>query len=162
MDGCWNLHCTLSLRHAPRFDPGPGIGDDPFYRFLQRTWMLQQLPVAAALFWLGGWPWVGITAVAHPRPRRFSSSLLALELGEVVLPELLGAPHLQRALQLDPAQLDAANLARHRLRQVCEFEPADALEGRAAGAHEAQDGQRRLARRLKALPQHHECLRHGE
>lgn len=58
MDGWWNLHCTLSLRHPPGFDPGPGIGDDPFYRFLQRTWMLQQLPLAAALFWVGGWPWV--------------------------------------------------------------------------------------------------------
>ena len=58
MDGWWNLHCTLSLRHPPGFDPGPGIGDDPFYRFLQRTWMLQQLPLAAVLFWIGGWPWV--------------------------------------------------------------------------------------------------------
>ena len=58
MDGWWNLHCTLVLRHPPGFDPGPGIGDDPFYRFLQRTWVLQQLPVAVALFALGGWPWV--------------------------------------------------------------------------------------------------------
>src|SRR5688500_18128192 len=30
MDGWWNLHCKLSLRKAPEFDPGPGIGDDPF------------------------------------------------------------------------------------------------------------------------------------
>ena len=58
MDGLWNLHCTLSLRHPPGFDPGPGIGDDTFYRFLQRTWMLQQVPIAAVLFLLGGWPWV--------------------------------------------------------------------------------------------------------
>jgi stearoyl-CoA desaturase (delta-9 desaturase) len=58
MDGWWNLHCKLSLRRPPGFDPGPGIGDDPFYRFLQRTWMLQQAPVAGALFLLGGWPWV--------------------------------------------------------------------------------------------------------
>jgi sn-1 stearoyl-lipid 9-desaturase len=58
VDGWWNLHCTLSLRHPPQFDAGPGIGDDPFYRFLQRTWMLQQLPIAILLFALGGWPWV--------------------------------------------------------------------------------------------------------
>lgn len=58
MDGWWNLHCKLVLRDPPDFDPGPGIGDDPFYRFLQRTWMLQQLPVAGVLFWLGGWPCV--------------------------------------------------------------------------------------------------------
>jgi stearoyl-CoA desaturase (delta-9 desaturase) len=58
VDGWWNLHCRLTLRHSPAFDPGPGIGDDRFYRFLQRTWMLQQLPLAAILFLAGGWPWV--------------------------------------------------------------------------------------------------------
>lgn len=58
MDGWWNLHCKLTLRRPPGFDPGPGIGDDLFYRFLQRAWMLQQAPVAGALFLLGGWPWV--------------------------------------------------------------------------------------------------------
>jgi fatty-acid desaturase len=55
LDGCWNLHCRLRLAHAPAFDPGPGIGDDPFYRFLQRTWMAQQLPLALVLYLLGGW-----------------------------------------------------------------------------------------------------------
>lgn len=57
-DAWWSLHCRLVLDHAPRFDPGPGIGDDPFYRFLQCTWMLQQLPLALLLFALGGWAWV--------------------------------------------------------------------------------------------------------
>jgi fatty-acid desaturase len=57
-DGWWNLHCRLELDRPPGFDPGPRIADDPFYRFLQRTWMLQQLPVAALLLALGGWPWV--------------------------------------------------------------------------------------------------------
>jgi len=57
-DAFWNLHCRLKLRHPPGFDPGPGIGDDSFYRFLQRTWMLQQLPVALALYAIGGIPWV--------------------------------------------------------------------------------------------------------
>src|SRR5947207_10445976 len=56
--GIWNLHCRLQLPRAPGFDPGPGIGDDPFYRFLQRTWMLQQLPLALVLFMVGGLPWV--------------------------------------------------------------------------------------------------------
>jgi sn-1 stearoyl-lipid 9-desaturase len=58
MDGWWNLHCRLRLTRPPAFDPGPGIGDDPFYRFLQRTWMLQQLPLAGALYLVGGWAWV--------------------------------------------------------------------------------------------------------
>jgi fatty-acid desaturase len=57
-DAWWNLHCKLRLVQPPKFDPGPGIADDPFYRFLQRTWMLQQLPIAIVLFALGGWPWI--------------------------------------------------------------------------------------------------------
>jgi stearoyl-CoA desaturase (delta-9 desaturase) len=57
-DGLWNLHCRLVLDQPPGFDPGPGIADDRFYRFLQRTWMLQQLPIGFVLFVLGGWPWV--------------------------------------------------------------------------------------------------------
>jgi sn-1 stearoyl-lipid 9-desaturase len=58
LDGIWNLHCRLDLARGPKCDPGPGVADDPFYRFLQRTWMLQQLPIAAALYALGGLPWV--------------------------------------------------------------------------------------------------------
>ncbi len=57
-DGWWNLHCRLVLHHPPGFDPGPGIGDDPFYKFLQSTWMLQQIPVAMVLYWIGGLPWL--------------------------------------------------------------------------------------------------------
>jgi stearoyl-CoA desaturase (delta-9 desaturase) len=57
-DAWWNLHCKLELDHAPAFDPGPGIGDDRFYQFLQKTWMLQQLPLALALYALGGWAFV--------------------------------------------------------------------------------------------------------
>jgi stearoyl-CoA desaturase (delta-9 desaturase) len=57
-DAFWNLHCRLQLDHPPGFDPGPGIGDDRFYRFLQRTWMLQQVPVAILLYLIGGIPWL--------------------------------------------------------------------------------------------------------
>jgi stearoyl-CoA desaturase (delta-9 desaturase) len=57
-DAWWNLHCRLVLHHPPMFDPGPGVADDAFYRFLQRTWMLQQLPVAIVLYATGGLPWV--------------------------------------------------------------------------------------------------------
>lgn len=58
MDGWWNLHCRLVLANPPGFDPGPGIADDAFYVFLERTWMLQQIPIAIILFALGGWSWV--------------------------------------------------------------------------------------------------------
>lgn len=57
-DGWWNLHCRLVLANPPGFDPGPGIGDDPFYRFLERSWMLHQIPLGLALFALGGMPWL--------------------------------------------------------------------------------------------------------
>jgi stearoyl-CoA desaturase (delta-9 desaturase) len=57
-DGLWNLHCRLRLANAPGFDPGPGIGDDRFYQFLQKTWMLQQVPAAVVLFAIGGMPWL--------------------------------------------------------------------------------------------------------
>lgn len=58
MDGLLYLHGRLKLDNPPGFDPGPGIGDDPFYRFLDRTWMLHQIPIGLALYWAGGWPWV--------------------------------------------------------------------------------------------------------
>lgn len=57
VDGWWQLHCRLDLAQPPAFDLGR-IGKDRFYRFLERTWMAQQLPIAAILFLLGGWPWV--------------------------------------------------------------------------------------------------------
>ena len=58
IEGFYYLNFKLKLRHPPGFDPGPGIGNDPFYRFLQRTWMLHQLPLAALLYAAGGWPFV--------------------------------------------------------------------------------------------------------
>ncbi|MDZ4868527.1 MAG: acyl-CoA desaturase [Alphaproteobacteria bacterium] len=58
LDGLFYLHGRLVLARPPGFDPGPGIGDDPFYRFLDRTWMLHQVPIGLVLFALGGWPWV--------------------------------------------------------------------------------------------------------
>jgi sn-1 stearoyl-lipid 9-desaturase len=57
-DAIWSLHCHLVLTNPPKFDPGAGIGDDLFHQFLQRTWMLQQLPLAVLLYWLGGLPWL--------------------------------------------------------------------------------------------------------
>ena len=56
-DAWWQMHCMLVLKRPPGFDPGEA-GADPWLRFLDRTWLLQQLPVAAALFALGGWGWV--------------------------------------------------------------------------------------------------------
>lgn len=57
VDAWWQLHCRLRLRHPPRFDLGK-TGTDRFYRFLDATWMAQQLPIALLLFAIGGWGWV--------------------------------------------------------------------------------------------------------
>jgi len=57
IDAWWQLHCRLELDRPPTFDLGR-VGRDPFYRFLERTWMAQQLPLAALLYLAGGWPWM--------------------------------------------------------------------------------------------------------
>ncbi len=57
IDGVWQLHFRLELERPPAFDLGK-IGRDRFYRFLEKTWMLQQLPLAAGLYLLGGLPFV--------------------------------------------------------------------------------------------------------
>ena len=57
-DALWQLNCSFAFDKPPALSIEAEIADDWFYRFLERTWMLQQLPVAFALFWLGGWSWV--------------------------------------------------------------------------------------------------------
>jgi len=57
IEGFYYLNFRLILDNPPGFDPGP-IGRDPFYKFLQKTWMLHQIPIALILFALGGLPWV--------------------------------------------------------------------------------------------------------
>ncbi len=57
VDAWWQIHCRLELESPPRFELGR-IGRDPFYRFLERTWMAQQIPIAAILYLAGGWSFV--------------------------------------------------------------------------------------------------------
>lgn len=57
-DAWWQLHCDLKLAHPPAFKPEPRIASDFVIQFMERTWMLQQLPLAIVLFMLGGLPWV--------------------------------------------------------------------------------------------------------
>jgi fatty-acid desaturase len=58
LDGFWQLHCELELAHPPRFRLEPRLEGDRVYDWMERTWMLQQLPLAALLLALGGWSWV--------------------------------------------------------------------------------------------------------
>ncbi len=57
IDAVWQMHCRLELERPPAFDLGR-IGRDPVHCFLEQTWMLQQLPVAAVLWLIGGWRFV--------------------------------------------------------------------------------------------------------
>ncbi|MDF1657485.1 MAG: acyl-CoA desaturase [Verrucomicrobiales bacterium] len=59
-DWWWNLHCRIRLAHPPEFTIEPERLNDPFLRFMQQTWMLQQLPLAAVLYWIGGWSFVAM------------------------------------------------------------------------------------------------------
>lgn len=57
-DAYWQLCCEYRLSAPPRFAIEPSVADDLIYRLMERTWMLQQIPLAVLLFALGGWAWV--------------------------------------------------------------------------------------------------------
>lgn len=57
-DAWWQLNCELRLIEPPLLTIEPRIAQDRFYLWLERTWMLQQLPPALVLFALGGWGFV--------------------------------------------------------------------------------------------------------
>lgn len=57
-DGWWQLNCELRLAHPPRIAIEERVAGNHFYRFLEATWMLQQVPPALLLYGLGGWSFV--------------------------------------------------------------------------------------------------------
>ena len=57
-DAWWQLHCELVLTNGPTFRPEARLIEDRFYAWLERTWMLQQVPWALAFYAIGGWSWV--------------------------------------------------------------------------------------------------------
>ena len=58
VDACWQLHCELRLARPPAIRIEARVGEDRFYRFLERTWMAQQLPWAVLFYLWGGWAFV--------------------------------------------------------------------------------------------------------
>jgi len=58
IDLFWQLNCRFEYTHPPRFSIEEEFRDDPLYRFIEKTWMWQQLPLAALLYVTGGLPWV--------------------------------------------------------------------------------------------------------
>jgi sn-1 stearoyl-lipid 9-desaturase len=57
-DAWWQMHCVVQLEQPPRFDIEESLKNDRFYRFLENTWMLQQLPWGLLFYAIGGIPWV--------------------------------------------------------------------------------------------------------
>ncbi|CAN5285273.1 hypothetical protein BH11PSE11_BH11PSE11_07840 [soil metagenome] len=53
-DAWWQLNCELHLADPPSIEVEPRIADDRFYRFLESTWMAQQLPIALLFYLWGG------------------------------------------------------------------------------------------------------------
>jgi fatty-acid desaturase len=58
LDAWWQLACELRLAREPRLELEPRVAGDRFYRFLERTWMAQQLPWAILFYAWGGWAFV--------------------------------------------------------------------------------------------------------
>jgi stearoyl-CoA desaturase (delta-9 desaturase) len=58
VDAWWQLNCELRLANPPEVQIESDIAEDVFYRFLERTWMAQQLPLAILFYLWGGWAFV--------------------------------------------------------------------------------------------------------
>ncbi|WP_282823578.1 acyl-CoA desaturase [Pelomonas sp. V22] len=58
VDAWWQLCCEIRLDHPPDIEIETRIANDRFYRFIERTWMAQQVPVALIFYLCGGWAWV--------------------------------------------------------------------------------------------------------
>lgn len=58
IDWWWQVHCDVKLKNPPQFRPQEILSNSWLYRFMERTWMLQQLPLALILFLAGGIEWV--------------------------------------------------------------------------------------------------------
>jgi fatty-acid desaturase len=57
-DALWQLTCRFEFNRPPEFVVEPEVERDRFYQWLERTWMLQPIPIATILFMAGGWGWV--------------------------------------------------------------------------------------------------------
>lgn len=66
-DWWWNLNCEIRLDSPPEFVSDSRISQSVYYRFLDRTWLLLQIPLALVLYFVGGWSlvvWGGAVRVA--------------------------------------------------------------------------------------------------
>ncbi|MEL6530556.1 MAG: acyl-CoA desaturase [Pseudomonadota bacterium] len=58
VDLLWNLFCRFEFDRPPTVTIEKRLADDPYIVWLDATWRWQQIPLAALLFWAGGWPFV--------------------------------------------------------------------------------------------------------
>lgn len=57
-DAVWQLHCRFEFDRPPTFLIEKDYLDDPWLQWMERAWMLQQVPLALLLYVGGGWAWV--------------------------------------------------------------------------------------------------------
>ena len=57
-DWLWTMHCVLQLQYPPIVRDEPRLTYNKFYQWLEQTWMFQQLPLAIAFYYYGGWSWL--------------------------------------------------------------------------------------------------------
>ena len=58
LDAFWQLNCRFEFEHQPQVEIESEVLRDPWYRFLNQTWILHQLPIALIFYYFGGMPWV--------------------------------------------------------------------------------------------------------
>jgi len=58
IDAIWQLFCDIELSRPPKFQIEEKVEVDPVYRWMEKYWKWQQLPLALILFWVGGFDWV--------------------------------------------------------------------------------------------------------
>ena len=57
-DVFWQLTCVFRFEKPPTVTVEPKFADDPWYRWMDKTWRYQQLLLAVPLYMAGGWSWV--------------------------------------------------------------------------------------------------------
>ena len=57
-DWVWTMYCELQLHYPPVIRYETHLTQNRFYQWLEQTWMFQQLPLAIAFYYYGGWSWV--------------------------------------------------------------------------------------------------------
>lgn len=57
-DWFWLLHCDIHLQHPPAIRYERRVATSRFYKFLEKTRFLQQVPWGILFYIIGGWSWV--------------------------------------------------------------------------------------------------------